>query len=89
MAVVYGAELLDIIVNGGEFAKSLKRPGMARLLALVDASEVQAVIIAKIDRLTRSVKDLCTPLERFTRRGVALVSLAASLDTSRLLDVSC
>src|SRR5271170_6651655 len=81
MAVVHSAELLEIIVDGGESAKSLNRPGMARLLALVDAGEVQTVIIAKLDRLTRSVKDLCTLLERFTRRGVALVSVAESLDT--------
>ena len=40
MAVVHNAELLDIIVDGGESAKSLNRPGMARLLALVDAGEV-------------------------------------------------
>ena len=81
MAVVHNAELIDIIVDGGESAKSLNRPGMARLLALVDAGEVQAVIIAKLDRLTRSVKDLCTLLERFERRGVTLVSVAESLDT--------
>ena len=54
---------------------------MARLLTLVDTGQVQAVIIAKLDRLTRSVKDLCTLLERFTRRGVALISVAESLDT--------
>src|SRR5580693_4522067 len=82
MGVVHNAELIDIIVDGGESAKSLNRPGMARLLALVDAGEVETVIIAKLDRLTRSVKDLCTLLERFTRRGVALVSVAESLDTS-------
>jgi len=81
MAVVHSAELLEIIVDGGESAKSLNRPSMARLLALVDAGEVQTVIIAKLDRLTRNVKDLCTLLERFTRRGVALVSVAESLDT--------
>ena len=81
MAVVHNSELLDIIVDGGESAKSLNRPGMERLLALVDTGEVQTVIIAKLDRLTRSVKDLCTLLERFTKRGVALVSVAESLDT--------
>jgi DNA invertase Pin-like site-specific DNA recombinase len=81
MAVVHGAELLDIIVDGGESAKSLKRPGMAKLLAMVDAGKVQTVIIAKLDRLTRSVRDLCELLERFERRGVALVSVAESLDT--------
>ena len=81
MAVVHGADLLDIIVDGGESAKSLKRPGMAKLLAMVDVGKVQTVIIAKLDRLTRSVRDLCELLERFERRGVALVSVAESLDT--------
>jgi len=81
MAVVHSSELLDIIVDGGESAKSLNRPGMARLLALVDAGEVQVVIIAKLDRLTRSVKDLCTLLEQFSKRGVTLISVAESLDT--------
>ena len=82
MAVLHNAELIDIIVDGGESAKSLQRPGMDRLLALVDGKKVQAVIVAKLDRLTRSVKDLCELLARFERRGVALISVAESLDTS-------
>jgi site-specific DNA recombinase len=82
MTVVHSAELADIIVEAGESAKSLSRPGMQRLLALVDSGEVNAVIVAKLDRLTRSVKDLCELLERFERRGVALISVAESLDTS-------
>src|SRR5580658_795207 len=76
MALVQSAELSDIIVESGESAKSLNRPGMAKLLALVDAGKVKAVIVPKLDRLTRSVKDLCELLERFERRGVALVSVA-------------
>jgi|HubBroStandDraft_6_1064221.scaffolds.fasta_scaffold689384_1 site-specific DNA recombinase len=81
MALVQSAELGEIIVESGESAKSLNRPGMAKLLALVDAGKVKAVIVAKLDRLTRSVKDLCELLERFERKGVALVSVAESLDT--------
>ena len=81
MAVVQGAELLEVIVDAGESAKSLDRPGMVRLLSLIDARAVDAVIIAKLDRLTRSVKDLAELLERFHRRGVSLVSVAESLDT--------
>jgi len=81
MAVVHNATLVDLIVDGGESAKSLNRPGMTRLLAMVEAGEVHTVLVAKLDRLTRSVKDLCTLLERFERRGVALVSVAESLDT--------
>jgi len=72
MAEVQGAELLDVIVDDGESAKSLDRPGMQRLLE----------ITAKLDRITRSVKDLAELLERFSRRDVALVSVAESLDTA-------
>ena len=81
MAVVQGAELADVIVDAGESAKSLDRPGMARLLALVDSKAVDVVIIAKLDRLTRSVADLAELLKRLERRGVSLVSVADSLDT--------
>jgi DNA invertase Pin-like site-specific DNA recombinase len=81
MAVVQDAELAEVIIDAGESAKSLNRPGMVRLLSLVDAGAVDTVIIAKLDRLTRSVKDLAELLERFNRRGVSLVSVAESLDT--------
>src|SRR5437016_1567809 len=81
MAVVQGAEIIDLIVDGGESAKDLNRPGMERLLALVDQGKVQTVIIAKLDRLTRSVKDLAVLLELFQKRGVSLVSVAEALDT--------
>jgi DNA invertase Pin-like site-specific DNA recombinase len=82
MAMVQGAELLDIVVDGGESAKNMNRPGLQRVLSLVNAGEVQAVIVAKLDRLTRSVKDLCALLELFEKRGVGLISVAESLDTT-------
>jgi hypothetical protein len=53
-------------------AKNLNRPGMERLFSLVNEGKVQTVIIAKLDRLTRSVKDLAELLERFQWRGVSL-----------------
>ena len=81
MAMVQGATIIELIVDGGESAKDLRRPGMERLLTLVDERKVDSIIIAKLDRLTRSVKDLAELLERFQRRGVSLVSVAESLDT--------
>jgi DNA invertase Pin-like site-specific DNA recombinase len=71
---------LEMIVDA-QSAKSLDRPGMVRLLALVDSGAVDTVIIAKLDRLTRSVKDLAELLERFAKHDVSLVSVAESLDT--------
>ena len=81
MATVQGLELAEVIIDGGESAKSMQRPGLQRLLAMVNSGKVRSVIVAKLDRLTRSVKDLCGLLELFEKRKVALVSVAESLDT--------
>jgi site-specific DNA recombinase len=81
MATVQGSDLVDIIVDGGESGKSLQRPGMDRLLELVEARRIDTVIVAKLDRLTRSVTDLGELLERFQRKGVSLCSVSESLDT--------
>ncbi len=81
MAIVQNVELVEVIQDAGESAKSLDRPGMERLLKMVEAKAIQVVIIAKLDRITRSVADLADLLKRFERRGVSLVSVADSLDT--------
>jgi site-specific DNA recombinase len=81
MATVQGADLIEVVVDGGESAKSLNRPGLQRIMTLVNSGKVQAVIVAKLDRLTRSVKDLCGLLELFEKRKVALISVAEALDT--------
>jgi hypothetical protein len=64
MALVQGTDLIDVIVDGGESGKNLKRPGLERLMSRVNSGKVQAVIIAKLDRLTRSVKDLAACFSR-------------------------
>ena len=81
MAVVRDADLVDTVTDAGVSAKDLNRAGLARVLALVDKRQVDMVIVAKLDRLTRSVRDLGDLLEQFERRDVSLVSVAESLDT--------
>ncbi|MGH8064533.1 MAG: recombinase family protein [Candidatus Entotheonellia bacterium] len=74
--------LMKIIADEGMSAKSLNRPGLQELMALVEGRRVQAVIVYKLDRLTRSVKELNTLVELFDKRGVAVVSLQESLDAT-------
>lgn len=81
MADVQDAQLVEVVTDAGASAKSLQRPGLARVLALVKAGAVDTVIVAKLDRLTRSVRDLADVLDMFAKHGVALVSVAESLDT--------
>jgi DNA invertase Pin-like site-specific DNA recombinase len=81
LATVNDFELTEIVIDAGESAASLSRPGMARVLAMVDGRHVEAVVIAKLDRITRSVRDLADLLDRFSRHKVALVSASESLNT--------
>jgi site-specific DNA recombinase len=74
--------LSDTIEDLAQCSATLKRPGMQRLLAMIEAGEVETVIVYKLDRLTRSVADLDTLVKLFERKGVALVSLQESLDAT-------
>src|SRR5262245_49574260 len=80
MACVHDADV-EIVADDGETGKHANRPGLQRVLEMVRRGEVELVIIAKLDRLTRSVKDLAELLELFQKRNVSLVSVAESLDT--------
>ena len=74
--------LAEVVHDEGYSAKSLERPGMQRLLAMVQACQVQVVVVTKLDRLTRSVADLDRLLKLFDKKGMALVSLQESLDAT-------
>lgn len=71
-----------VVADEGVSAKSLARPGLNGLLADCKARRVSTVVVLKLDRLTRSVRDLADLLDLFTKYDVALCSLGESLDTS-------
>jgi site-specific DNA recombinase len=75
-------ELVDIVTDAGESARNLDRPGVARVLGMIDSRAVDVVLVVKLDRLTRSTRDLGDLLDRLQAADVALVSLTENLDTS-------
>ena len=80
-ARLYDYELVAVIEDAGASAKTLNRDGLNQALAMLESGEAGALIVAKLDRLTRSVKDLGELLEsRFTR--FSLVSVGEQIDTS-------
>lgn len=81
MATVQGADLVELLVDAGEIAKDLRRPAMDRLLELVNAGDVNTVIVYELDHLTRPVRDPGDLLDRVDRHGVSLVSVSESLAT--------
>ena len=79
---LHGLELIQIIVDAGESAKSLRRPGVQELLEKVYARQYDCVVIHKLDRLFRSTQDALNTAQNFAKRGVALCSISEQLDTA-------
>lgn len=69
-------ELPESYDDGGHSGSGLERPALARLMQDIEAGHVDAVVVYKIDRLTRSLLDFVRLIEMFDRRGIALVSAA-------------
>tara|TARA_R110000868_G_scaffold371111_1_gene634604 strand:+ start:542 stop:1258 length:717 start_codon:yes stop_codon:yes gene_type:complete len=81
IADVKNLELCEVIVDRDEFSGDLNRPGMQRLLEMVKNRQINAVVIYRLDRLTRSTRDAINLVEMFDKHKVALVSVIESLDT--------
>ncbi|MBI3722714.1 recombinase family protein [bacterium] len=79
-ASLYGLELVEVVVDAGVSAKTLDRPGLGRALDRLARGEADGLLVAKLDRLTRSVRDLGTLIaEHF--ETAALLSVAENIDT--------
>jgi site-specific DNA recombinase len=82
-AKLYDLELVDVIADPGESGKSLNRPGLQRALAMLRKGAADGIVIAKLDRLTRSVGDWQTLIDGYfgDKPGKQLFSVADSIDT--------
>ena len=73
--------LVETITDEGISAKNLNREGMQTLISLVKHGKVNAVIVYKLDRLSRSVKDTISLIELFEKHKVAFHSIIDHIDT--------
>lgn len=77
-----GLPLLAVHVDAGISGKNLARPGLTAALADLDAGRGTVLLVAKLDRLSRSVHDATGLLLRADRAGWGLVALDANVDTT-------
>lgn len=78
-ASLYDLQLVDIVVEAGS-AKTLEREGLASVLKRLQTGEAAALIVVKLDRLTRSVADLGKLVQRYFQQ-FALLSVSEQIDT--------
>jgi DNA invertase Pin-like site-specific DNA recombinase len=72
------ATFTDEGVSGG--VEPDARPGLAAALATLDAGHADALVVSKLDRLTRSVASIGPLVKRAQRGGWALVILDTDVD---------
>src|SRR5438105_3902708 len=77
-----GWTLVEVIEDAGYSAKDLKRPGVQVALETLRRGEAGALVVAKLDRLSRSMLDFTAVMAKATKQGWALVALDCAVDTT-------
>lgn len=81
-AELFDLVLVDVVVDAGISAKTIDRPGLNRALEMLRKGQADALLVVKLDRLTRSVRDLGDLVERYFASGKwALLSVGEQIDT--------
>ena len=81
---LHDLELTRIIEDPGQSAKSLDRPGAIEVSAALDQG-TEGLVVSKLDRLTRSLKDWAYLIDRYfgdkVKNPRKLLSVSDSIDT--------
>ena len=80
-ATLNGLDLVEIVKDAGISGKTLNRPGIAKVLKMIEAREIEAIIVYKLDRLSRKTLDNLTLIESFDSNGIAFHSIMEKIDT--------
>lgn len=82
---LYGLTLVAVVRDEGVSAKNLDRPALRGALAALREGSAAGIVVAKLDRLTRSVRDLGELLEGYfgERAGKLLFSVGDQIDTTK------
>ena len=78
-----GWQLVHVFEDAGASGKSMNgREGLTLALEAVEAGLAQGLVVAKLDRLSRSLLDFAALMERARKRGWNLIALDLGVDTS-------
>jgi DNA invertase Pin-like site-specific DNA recombinase len=73
---------VETIEDAGFSARDLRRPGIQEALRALERGEASALVVAKLDRLSRSMLDFSKLMAKATIGHWALVALDVAVDTS-------
>src|SRR5918997_4719225 len=68
--------------DGGFSGATIDRPALKKLLAAVEAGQIDCVVVYKVDRLSRSLLDFARLMEFFEQHSVCFVSITQDFNTT-------
>jgi site-specific DNA recombinase len=71
--------------DGGFTGGNMDRPALKRLMAAVEAGQLDCVVVYKVDRLSRSLLDFTRILSLFEKHNVSFVAVTQQFNTSTSL----
>ena len=74
--------LPDRYDDGGFTGGNMERPALQRLLADIQAGQIDCVVTYKVDRLSRSLLDFAKMMETFEQHGVSFVSITQQFNSA-------
>jgi len=77
-----GWQIVEVIEDAGFSAKDLKRPGVRAALEQLERKRADGLVVAKLDRLSRSMLDFTAVMAKAQKQGWALVALDCAVDTT-------
>lgn len=77
-----GLVLSHIYEDAGISAKNMDRPALAEALRVLDAGQAAGLMVAKVDRLSRSLVDFAMLMARAAENGWAIIALDLGVDTT-------
>lgn len=77
-----GWEVIEMIEDRGYSARDLKRPGVQAALDALREGHADALVVSKLDRLSRSMVDFAGLMQVAQKQSWGLVALDADVDTT-------
>jgi len=77
-----GWELVEVFQDSGYSGRDCNRPALTAALKTVQRGQANALVVAKLDRLSRSILDFAHLMEQARKQSFGIIALDCAVDTT-------
>ena len=77
-----GWELVEVLEDSGYSGRDFNRPAVTTAMRMLQRGEADALVVAKLDRLSRSILDFTNIMAKARKENWGVIALDCSVDTT-------